>query len=136
MINFALCSNKTTRPFRFLKLERSFLFIAFIFYSVIGFSQNKLQKQLSAEHIESININGNQIFSISVSTSNTDEIKIISVLDGEYQNDFQIVLNEENHALNLSLQRLSLTEIPDDKRNAHKVIAATLHLRNSRKSCR
>ncbi|WP_178990903.1 hypothetical protein [Winogradskyella schleiferi] len=53
---------------------------------------------------------------------------MISTLDGEYQNDFQIAIKEENQTLKLSLEHVSLTEIPDDKRNTHKVIAATLHL--------
>lgn len=83
---------------------------------------------LSAEHIERISINGNQIFSISVSSSNSNQIKIISVLDGEYQNEFQVDIKEENTTLNLSLERFSFDVIPDDKRNAHKVIAATLQL--------
>lgn len=104
------------------------MFVIFVFYSVIGFSQNKFQKQLSAKHIESISINGNQIFSISVSTEKTDDITITSILDGEYQNDFQIVIKEKDNTLNLNLEHTSLSEIPDDKRNAHKVIAATLQL--------
>ncbi|MDN3491789.1 hypothetical protein [Winogradskyella bathintestinalis] len=107
---------------------RSFLFSTFIICSSICFSQNKVQKQLSAQHITTISINGNQIFNISVSTSKTDKIKVTSSLDGEYQNNFQISINEDNQTLNLSLEHLPLTEIPDDKRNAHKVIAATLQL--------
>lgn len=111
-----------------VKPLRSFLFVIFTFYSFIGFSQNKFQKELSANHIETISITGNQIFSISISTSKTDKINVTSTLDGEYQNDFQIEIKEENKTLRLSLEHISLTEIPDDKRNAHKVIGATLHL--------
>ncbi|GGW55689.1 hypothetical protein DFQ11_101516 [Winogradskyella epiphytica] len=97
-------------------------------FSIETISQNKLVTHLSAEHIERISINGNQIFSISVSSSNSNQIKIISVLDGEYQNEFQVDIKEENTTLNLSLERFSFDVIPDDKRNAHKVIAATLQL--------
>lgn len=92
-------------------------------------SQNIIEKTIQSDDIASISINGNDIFNISVTTSATDEIKITSTLDGEYQNDFQIVLKEEKSTLNLSLELLSLEEIPDDKRNAHKVIAATLQLK-------
>lgn len=91
-------------------------------------SQNIIEKTIQSDDISSISINGNDIFNISVTTSATDEIKITSTLDGAYQNDFQIVLKEEKSTLNLSLELLSLEEIPDDKRNAHKVIAATLHI--------
>ncbi|WP_179004214.1 hypothetical protein [Winogradskyella forsetii] len=43
-----------------------------------------------------ISINGNRIFDISVSTSKTDEISVTSILDGEYQNDFQIAIKDDN----------------------------------------
>ncbi|QNK77088.1 hypothetical protein H7F37_13365 [Winogradskyella sp. PAMC22761] len=123
-----VCDNK--RPYRFLQLVRSLCFIMVLFFSIfISSAQNTLEKQLSAAQIETITINADQIFNISVSTSKTNQISVISILDGEYQNDFQIVLEEENHTLYLSLEHLSLEEIPDDKRNAHKVIAATLHIK-------
>ncbi|WP_179316567.1 hypothetical protein [Winogradskyella undariae] len=122
-----VCDNK--RPYRFLESVRSLCFIMVLFFSVfISSAQNRLEKQLSAAQIETITINGDQIFNISVSTSKTNHISVISTLDGEYQNDFQIVLEEENHTLYLSLEHVSLFDIPDDKRSAHKVIAATLQL--------
>lgn len=91
-------------------------------------AQNVLEKKLLADEIEFISINGNQIFTISVSTSKTEYITINSALDGEYQNQFQIFIEVENDKLNLSLESMALDDIADDKRNAHKVIAATLHL--------
>lgn len=102
--------------------------IFFLFGSITAETQNSLEKKILADNIETILINGNQIFTISISTSKTDYITIKSVLDGEYQNQFQIVTLRENKTLQLSLEHLSLNDIPDDKRNAHKVIAATLHL--------
>ncbi|EDP71149.1 hypothetical protein FBALC1_01657 [Flavobacteriales bacterium ALC-1] len=91
-------------------------------------AQNILEKKLPAEYIETITINGNQIFNISVVTTKTDYISISSKLDGEYQNSYQITTKEDDNKLILSLEFMSLENIPDDKRNAHKVIAATLHL--------
>ncbi|WP_299102445.1 hypothetical protein [uncultured Winogradskyella sp.] len=103
-------------------------FLLFIFNLTAIESQNVIENTIQADGITSVSINGNDIFNISVSTSETDQIKITSTLDGEYQNDFQIVVKEGKSTLNLSLEHVSLEEIPDDKRNAHKVIAATLHL--------
>ncbi|EPR69995.1 hypothetical protein ADIWIN_3858 [Winogradskyella psychrotolerans RS-3] len=105
-------------------------FVPFVFVlnTLTAKAQNILEKTIQADGIESISINGNQIFSIFVSTSKTDKIKVTSTLDGEYQNEFQVVSSENNHTLILSLEHLSFLEIPDDKRNAHKVIAATLHM--------
>ncbi len=91
-------------------------------------AQNVLEKKLLADVIETISINGNQIFTISVSTAKTDYITIKSILDGEYQNQFQIVTEQENDKLKLSLERIGFVIIADDKRNAHKIIAATLHI--------
>ncbi len=102
--------------------------VFFILSSLIIKAQNILETHIQADGITSISIDGNDIFKISVLTSKTNQIKMTSTLDGEYQNDFQMVSIKENHTLNLSLEHLSFMEIPDDKRNAHKVIAATLYL--------
>lgn len=103
-------------------------FVLFVLSPITGKAQNIIEKTIEANGIKSISINGNQIFNISVSTSETDKISVTSIVDGEYQNDFQVVIIEKNKTLQLSLEHLSLEEIPDDKRNAHKVIAATLHI--------
>ncbi len=100
----------------------------FLFTATFLCAQNILEKQITVGGIDRIVINGNQIFNISVSTSKTDKIKILSTLDGEYQNEFQILSSLDNHTLTLGLEHLSFLEIPDDKRNAHKVIAATLRM--------
>ncbi|WP_400076171.1 hypothetical protein [Winogradskyella sp. R77965] len=112
----------------FLKFSRYQLVFILIFSFIFSQAQNKLEKIVSAEQIETISINGNQIFNITVLAVKTDEIKVTSILDGEYQNDYQILLKEENKTLQLSLEHVSFTDIPDDKRNAHKVIAAMLYL--------
>ena len=104
-------------------------FISCIFLFIINIeAQNIFEKTIAADKISTISINGNQIFSILVTTSKTNEVIIRSTLDGEYQNDFQIVIKEDSQLLKLSLEQLSLAEIPDDKRNVHKVIAAILYL--------
>tara|TARA_R110000796_G_scaffold56783_13_gene131447 strand:- start:325 stop:930 length:606 start_codon:yes stop_codon:yes gene_type:complete len=103
-------------------------FVLFVLSPITGKAQNIIEKTIEVNGIKSISINGNQIFNISVSTSETDKISVTSILDGEYQNDFQVVIKEKNNTLQLSLEHLSLEEIPDDKRNAHKVIAAALHI--------
>ncbi len=105
-----------------------FVLNVFLFNSISIVAQNILEKKLLADGIETISIDGNQIFKISVSTSKTDYITIKSTLDGEYQNQFQIVTEEANDKLKLRLERMAFTIIADDKRNAHKVIAATLYL--------
>jgi len=105
-----------------------FILIVLFFISARVETQNVLEKTILANEIKSISINGNQIFNITVETSETDFIIIKSTLDGEYQNQFQIVTEEVDNQLKLSLEQIAFTTIEDDKRNAHKVIAATLQL--------
>jgi hypothetical protein len=111
-----------------LNVKAFFVLSVFLFISLSLEAQNILEKKLLADGIEMISIIGNQIFKISVSTSKSDYITIKSTLDGEYQNQFQIVTEEANDELKLRLERMAFTAIADDKRNAHKVIAATLSL--------
>jgi hypothetical protein len=47
-------------------------------------AQNILEKKLLADGIETISIDSNQIFKISISTLKTDYITVKSTLDGEY----------------------------------------------------
>ena len=126
--NFKALAYYIDRPLSFQKSLRSFCFIVCLLSFAVTRAQNKLQKEISAEHIKVISIQGDQFFNIIVSSSKKDKISISSILDGEYQNDFQLVVTEENNTLNLSLAYLSLIDMPDDKRNAHKVIAAMLYL--------
>lgn len=100
----------------------------FVFGFVCVQAQNVLEKKIVADDIETISIDGTQIFTISVSTAKTDYVSIQSILDGEYQNAFQVVTKQENNELLLGLEQTTFTAIADDKRNAHKVIAATLYL--------
>ncbi len=104
------------------------MLVILIFLSVQLTAQNSLVKEITAQNIDAISIDANQIFNISVTTSQTSNIKITSTLDGEYQNEFQVVVSEKKQTLQLSLEPLPFHSIPDDKRNAHKVIAATLQL--------
>ena len=103
-------------------------FMLFYFITSVGNTQNTVNKKILANTIKSIFIDGNQIFNISVTTSKTGFISLISTLDGEFQNQFQVVTKEENETLHIDLEQVALTNIADDKRNVHKVIAATINL--------
>ena len=91
-------------------------------------SQNKGENIFSKEGISKITIDGNQIFNIKVEAIETDEVKIFSLTDGEYQDDFRVFSELKEETLNIRLLRSPFYNKPDDKRNAHKVIAATLKI--------
>ncbi len=106
---------------------KAFLLL-YIFSISVGSAQNTLKREFDAQSIETISINGNQIFNIYVKSTQTDRISITSTLDGEYQNKYQIASKIDGNELVLSLEFMTFEAIPDDKRNAHKVIAAELTL--------
>ncbi|WP_179343247.1 DUF4097 family beta strand repeat-containing protein [Winogradskyella ursingii] len=116
-----------TRPFRFLKPERSFyLLVFFLGFQFITQAQNKSHETINADGIFNIEINGNDIFKIKIETSESENIVIKSLNDGEYQNHYAISTKIILGQLNISLNQLPFTTIADDKRNAHKVVAASL----------
>lgn len=122
-IIFILKSNRTTKSWKLI--FRTFvLFICF--YSVKA--QNSFQDILPQDQVETIKINANQIFKIEVSTHDLHEIHINSQIDGEYQQQFLIAHSIQREILSLQLEQNPVLSIPDDKRNAHKVIAAKLQL--------
>jgi len=122
-----LKKNKVIKPWIF-KFKAFFVCFIFLFIALSIKAQNILEKTIQADGIDTVLINGNQIFTILVLTTSTEFITIKSTLDGEYQNQFQIISKQENNELKLSLEQVQFTTIVDDKRNAHKVIAATLTL--------
>jgi hypothetical protein len=61
-----------------------FVLNVFLFISINIEAQNILEKKLLADGIETISIDSNQIFKISISTLKTDYITVKSTLDGEY----------------------------------------------------
>ncbi|WP_157957216.1 DUF4097 family beta strand repeat-containing protein [Winogradskyella tangerina] len=120
-----MCPHKIIKPWN---LSFKAFLLVFSFGLHFGIAQNTLRKELDAATIETISIKGNQIFNILVTTSSSKTISITSTLDGEYQNNYQIATKQEQNELILSLEFMSFEAIPDDKRNAHKVIAAELKL--------
>ena len=104
---------------------KAFLLCWSLSFAVIH-AQNSLTKTIAADSVSTIEINGNQIFTINVTTTKNNQILVSSTLDGEYQNKYQVAVKHKGTQLLLALDYVSFDDIPDDKRNAHKVIAATL----------
>lgn len=121
-------SNYIYRPHRFQNPVRFCVFILFFVLSFWANSQSVLVKEIDADNLSTIMVDGNQIFNISVCTSSVDRIKMESKVDGEYQSQFQIISKLQNDSLFVDLEQFSFTDIADDKRNAHKMVAVTLEL--------
>lgn len=107
---------------------KTFLIPFAIILPVVGAAQNTSINQFSASDISQVVIDANQIFKINVSETNTELITIKSLSDGEYGNKYQVTSKAVDGVLTIRLEYKSLESIPDDKRNAHKVIAAEVVL--------
>ena len=62
----------------------------FLFSPHLIIAQNTSIKQIRADHIKEIFVDGNQLFLIDVKTSRSNIISINSIVDGEYENEYQI----------------------------------------------
>ena len=100
----------------------------FLFSPHLIIAQNTSIKQIRADHIKEIFVDGNQLFLIDVKTSRSNIIRINSIVDGEYENEYQIFTSINGDRLDIKLEQIAFREIADDKRNALKVIAAKLLL--------
>ncbi|MFD1062390.1 hypothetical protein ACFQ1Q_03965 [Winogradskyella litorisediminis] len=119
--------NTTTKPW-------NIIFKAFLYFLIAAFSfsvnaQNIAKNIFSANGISGVYINGEQIFDISVETSSRNNIEIASISDGEYGNEFSVISEVKGNQLIIALKRTVLYDTPDDKRNAHKVISASLEIK-------
>jgi hypothetical protein len=100
----------------------------FLFSPHLIIAQNTSIKQIRADHIKEFFVDGNQLFLIDVKTSRSNIISINSIVDGEYENEYQIFTSINGDRLDIKLEQIAFREIADDKRNALKVIAAKLLL--------
>lgn len=114
-----------TKPHRFREV---FLVFLVSFCSYVAWAQNTSKTSYSANGIDTIVIDATQIFTINVKAVQTKMITITSVTNGEYQNNFKVVSKEDNGTLTVALQRSGMDDIPDDKRNAHKIVVAEVQV--------
>jgi hypothetical protein len=104
------------------------VFLLLFLSTLASHAQSKMLRTLEASDIDRIVIKGDQIFEMEVTSQNRTTIEMTTLLDGEYENDYQIIATKKNQVLEIQLVFNSFSVIPDNKRNAHKVVAATLKL--------
>ena len=107
---------------------KTFLLSLILLTSFCVNAQNRGEDSFSSKGISEVIIDGEQIFNISVVTKKTETISLKSLSDGEYGNDYKVISEVKGKRLFVKLKRVAIVDTPDDKRNAHKVIAATLKI--------
>jgi len=108
---------------------KTFLLFVFVGFSIFGNTQNKTENKFSSNGISEIIVDGDQIFDIKVIAEKSETILIKAVSDGEYGNDYQVISEVKGKQLFIALKRISVEKTADDKRNAHKVVAAALEIK-------
>ena len=108
-------------------LKRLLLFVG-VLISGICFAQKDTREIIDADEIESITINTDEVYLISIISTNTSQIKINAHSEGEYFND--IILKSSISGSELIIT----TEYPKklaggyDKLSAHKVFSLEIEL--------
>lgn len=117
--------NILEKPWNFF----SKVFLCLLFFSFSIGAQNQLQKTIDPGKYNQVRINGNQVFEIEIQTEARKTIELVSIVDGEYGDHFQFDIKLINNVYTISLWQSQLSIIEDDKRNAHKVVAAKMLLK-------
>ncbi|MDO6595652.1 hypothetical protein Q4512_01925 [Oceanihabitans sp. 2_MG-2023] len=104
------------------------IYILFFCFTGLVEAQNITEKTFPATTVTSININGENIFQITVETKPVDAITIYSRVEGENNQDFILVTETKNNNLHVSVKQQPLFKDANDKLSAHKVISVAIRL--------
>ncbi|MCK0157424.1 DUF4097 family beta strand repeat-containing protein [Cellulophaga sp. F20128] len=108
---------------------RVFLFLLTIIVTANFLSAQKIVKKSFANNrIDLININSENCFEVTLETSTVNEISVLATINGEYQRDLSVQINEEESTLSVSAGFTPNFTNPNDKLSAHKVISISLHI--------
>lgn len=97
-----------------------------VFAGLTAFAQKRMIKSFSAENIETINFNFNQVSNIAVSTSDTQKITIEAIVEGENSEHIVLTNRKYMNALFISSDFQPAYRDANDKLSAHKVISVEL----------
>lgn len=104
------------------------LILALFFVCGIGFAQKIIQKEFDAKTIQSLVIEDNALFKISIFSSEIDHIKMILHVSGEHSENIVIEEKRQNGALFLTTGFNPFFEKENDKLAAHKVMALQMEI--------
>jgi len=103
------------------------LFCVGMFACLIN-GQHRVEKTFSSEGIRDVEVIGNEVFSIEIVNSNSQEIKLISRSEGEYADAIKLHTEVIQNTLKVRASIREGFHIPNDKLSAHKVFSTQLSL--------
>ncbi|MBU2940902.1 hypothetical protein KO494_15235 [Lacinutrix sp. C3R15] len=108
-------------------MKNLFYIFIFCFSSVIE-AQNISEKTFLSKDISTININGENVFKITVEAKPVSEITVSSRVEGENNENVVIVTENSNNNLYIAARKQPLFKDANDKLSAHKVISIEITL--------
>ncbi len=105
-----------------------FLSVIVIFLTGFTYAQKDTFEIIEAGEIKKIRIDTDEAYLISITTANTQQIKISTHSEGEYFNNIKLASSVEGEKLNLTTQYPQRLTGGYDKLSAHKVFSLEIEL--------
>ena len=104
-------------------------FIILLLSTYVGCAQTVVEKTIVANKIEFVEINAINCFDIALETTDENQAYIVAKIEGEYQNDLVLEVNEMGSTLHIGAGFQPIFKNPNDKLSAHKVVSIALQIR-------
>lgn len=91
-------------------------------------AQKVINKSLMDSSISYVQVDASNCFKVAIETHATDEVVVEAIIDGEYQKDLVLNVNEEGNSVSVSAGFRPNFENPNDKLSAHKVVSIALEI--------
>lgn len=97
-------------------------------FTLFGFAQKQVKKTLINLESKSIQIDANNCYTVDLATVRGNEILVEAFIDGEYQKDLIVKIQEEGSNVLISAGFQPNFVNPNDKLSAHKIISIELRI--------
>lgn len=125
MIKFGIDILKNTNP---IVLRWGFFLFLFLATISRGFSQKVIEKSWDAKAFTKLEISSDDVYKIKMVTAPTSEIKLISNIEGENFENFNIGVSEKGKTLALKPSFRPYFKPKNDKLAAHKLLSIEMIL--------
>jgi len=107
---------------------KSFIYI-FLIICTLGFSQKKTERIITVDNsVTHLRFDLDNVFTIKLSTSKSNQVLIKAISEGEYANHFIITEEIKSHKMEISGSIAFTFPNNQDKLSAHKVHAITVEI--------
>ncbi|MGP1991973.1 hypothetical protein D9V96_008815 [Zobellia laminariae] len=101
--------------------------VSFFVFNLLA-AQKVVKKTLINDAVTAINIDVNSCYKLVLETSESHEMSVEAVIDGEYKKDLLLSIKEEGTSIMISSGFQPNFKNPNDKLSAHKVISISLKI--------